>query len=280
MDHDLLIHEFVRYFWSDEHAELPYFFSHGRSLGMTAGHPLALVHLTMHGNIMRTNSLALMPFILKTTDGQLQFDKKPDHDMFDAMMRGMSLLPLAFETLFSALSINAWTTFEATATDLWIAAVNARPTKLGGNVAGSKDRGPAGIEPGKSVPFDQLMRRGFDISKHVGDILADRFTFTNFSELKRAYDAAFGKGSSISNIVNDPKLHLASQIRHVLVHRGGIVDDDFLRKTSGRQEIASARIGQTIPLDGKLVAMLVDDTARLSVKLFEEVFYWLRDNSD
>lgn len=62
--------------------------------------------------------------------------------------------------------------------------------------------------------------------------------------MRKAYDAAFPKLAVIKDIFSDRNLARLEAMRHVIVHRGGIVDREFLAKTGG-----TIAVGTPLPID-------------------------------
>ena len=66
-------------------------------------------------------------------------------------------IAIQIESLCGSLIIESWTLFESLCEDLWEAAVNVRPSRLG-VLSGGKT----------SVSFDDLQRNGFDVRGKMG----------------------------------------------------------------------------------------------------------------
>ncbi len=268
---DLKMPEVFMYFigtaYLKYHAELSRF--NGQ---LSSGHPLVSVGKALARNMDRTAALAWLPFSLTGPEqgpGRGMSSDSLDRYLAVENVRG------GLETLLAAISINAWTTYESLATDLWIAAVNSRPSKLGHRIAK-----PTADGAGKSILFDEIAIHRFDVRDHVGDILATKYNFNKLDELKGAYSRAFGKDSSTARLLFDQKLRMASQVRHVLVHRGGIADQEFIDNTKGIPEMPPVARDAEIPLDGTMAAILVDGTTRLAIELLRAVHGWLSANPD
>jgi hypothetical protein len=157
--------------------------------------------------------------------------------------------------LQSAQLVGLWTAFEALATDLWVAMVNARPESLGKNafLAPKRGRGDAREtseegssrekghkKPRPSIPFDALGKRDFDLSHSLGDYISstDKFNFNRLSGMRAAYTAAFkADGKDLfKNVFCDPSdygMRALELVRNVIVHRAGVVDAWFVKQAAG-----------------------------------------------
>jgi len=90
----------------------------------------------------------------------------------------------------------------------------------------------------------------------MGTILKPKFDLTSLGNIRKAYDAAFGKSQEVEEVFASNDIRLLEASRHVIVHRAGIADDDFM-KTPGSSEIGAAQ-GQPLPLTGVLVSRMIN----------------------
>ncbi len=168
---------------------------------------------------------------------------------------------------FSSLVIHGWIVFETLSEDLWESALNAHPTTL------------AALGGKTTISFDDLLKNGFDVGKKMGTILKDKkkdVSFRALADIQDAYSVAFSKqGSAIVDILKRPRLRCAAAVRNLLVHKRGIVDQEFLKQTAGIPDLPAVTIGDNFPLSGKISAQLVDSCRHSAIALVLAVHAWI-----
>jgi hypothetical protein len=160
----------------------------------------------------------------------------------------------------------AWTAFECVATDTWVTALNAVPMTYYQGVlkAAGAGESPQGLT-GKQISVGLLAKYSFDLRGHLGTLLKPKFDLTSLSNIRDAYYAAFGKVQPLADLFEDEDLNLLEACRHVIVHRGGIADAEFVSRTR-RMNIAVEE-GAPLPLDGRLVSKLANASTAAGCKL-------------
>lgn len=157
--------------------------------------------------------------------------------------------------LLAAISAG-WTAFEVLTTDLWVTALNAQPIPLGQRAFELLPVGEAqeGLS-GKQIAVGLLAKYSFDLRSKLGDVLKPKFNFTSVSGIQKAYASAFGKSQDLDSILGQRDLVTLEAMRHLIVHRSAIVDEEFRRRTR-----APTPVGELLPLDGTTVYRLVNST--------------------
>jgi len=135
----------------------------------------------------------------------------------------------------------SWTAFEAMAGDLWEAAVNCKPREL------SKLSGRKQSAESKMIAIDYIHKYDFDLSKHMGTILSNKYQFDRLQGIREAYKDAFG--ADIEAVINDRALDAISIIRNNLVHNGGVIDEKYRRRGADLPAEALGDVGSMINLD-------------------------------
>jgi hypothetical protein len=69
----------------------------------------------------------------------------------------------------------------------------------------------------------------FDLRGCLGSVLKSKFDFTSFDGIAEAYLKAFGECKELQELGKD--LKRLEQVRHLIVHRGGLVDEKFVYLT-------------------------------------------------
>ncbi len=174
------------------------------------------------------------------------------------------------ETVLSSQILNAWTAVESLMKDLWETALNHGPEEWATKVmkSGSLKRLK---EQEKAVSYSYLQEHRFDLRRKMGTILKTKLKFETVQEVVDAYGLVFGADVDIS-YTRDAILHVQTleATRHLLAHRGGIVDVKF----KGRMKTLLDRdlvIGKPLTINGDLAGMLTSAGVTFSMALVDLV---------
>jgi hypothetical protein len=146
------------------------------------------------------------------------------------------------------LSISAfWTAFECLTKDAWIYLVNSRPKDVVSRVlhAVVSEGEPDGISE-KQISLRLLAKYEFDLRGSLGSVLVEKFDFTSVAGIRKAYAALFGKPAELEEIFTNESLTRLEAVRHVIVHRAGIADDEYIK----RLRIPLSK-GEMVPIDAE-----------------------------
>lgn len=194
------------------------------------------------------------------------------------------------EAILRGMVTATWTAFEVMASDLWEAALNAKPAGL----AELKGKVPVTMNTQKKrftafatsseevndfsklVRLDYLQSHGYDLSGRMGTILRERYNFQILEGIRTAYVQAFDDShSAIRDAILDPCLTALAATRNVLVHRAGTADRAFMQEYARCANLQSAfptvELGATITLTGLTVHGLIQPVLMQSVRLIEEI---------
>lgn len=110
------------------------------------------------------------------------------------------------------------------------------------------------IKKDKKIKFtiQEIAEHKFKLRHIVGNLILAKDTSISFQDLQstlRTFDDYFGKKIKIDNETKKNTIFY-QQCRHILVHRNGIVDGDFLRKV-GENNIKKYKLDDKIELDEK-----------------------------
>jgi hypothetical protein len=174
--------------------------------------------------------------------------------------------------------IATWTAFESTAEDLWETALNLKP-KILARLAGRKASRAHGTDDPKRIRLDSVYKYDFDIAKRMGTIFLEenRYAFDRLSGIREAYKDAFSiDGDEIMKIVDDKALDAISLVRNNLVHNGGVVDEQIVRRSSDLPpSLRALSVGEQILLDGEIVGSLIKPSILKGHDLIVAVDSWL-----
>jgi hypothetical protein len=140
----------------------------------------------------------------------------------DGYMSGALSRPWLF-----AITVYIWTAFESLASDLWANSLNLATTlaqKVLTTV--SNDTDGSGLSR-RHIDVGLAAKYGFDLRGCLGSVLRSKFDFTSFDGIAAAYEHAFGPSQNLQDLADS--LKRLEQIRHLIVHRGGITDEKFLK---------------------------------------------------
>jgi hypothetical protein len=164
-----------------------------------------------------------------------------------------------------------WTAFEAMAEDLWEAALNTKPHGLA-ELKGKKQ----GTKEDRFVKLTLLQKYRYDLSHSMGTVLKGRYSFDNLVEIRKAYEEAFPPAAqAIHTAINDRALDVISLVRNVLVHSGGIIDEEYLCRAAHLPPEATGPLGSPIRLNGELVAKIAGPVLKIGPDLINAVDEWI-----
>jgi hypothetical protein len=200
-----------------------------------------------------------------------------------------------FRATLASMLTGAWTAFEVLASDLWEAALNAHPRTLC-ELSGKKDRisrkaGAIGREKEEEKTDEhyegmsearllqnvkRITRGTFNAGELMGTILKEKFPFHKLAGIRKAYTAAFSsRFEKIDEILADKSLDKLNLVRNLFLHKGGIIEEKFVR---GAKEIGWSYVGQfeeNLPLDGQLVSDLIRPVFDRAIQLVVAVDQWI-----
>ncbi|MBX3134058.1 MAG: hypothetical protein KF689_11825 [Gemmatimonadaceae bacterium] len=146
--------------------------------------------------------------------------------------RSGTLVKLARELLAQG-AVGLWGCFESLAKDVARSVVNESPSLaravLDDPVASKHFEFPR-------MSYDDLAKSSFDFSGKVGDVLFGSRDFSDLRRLKAALHALFPDRPELREALGRPELWRLCQDRHLIVHRRGLIDEQYLINTG--QELA------------------------------------------
>jgi len=119
--------------------------------------------------------------------------------------------------------------------------------------------------------------------KHAECFSADvrkgrQYTFRRLEAMCESFRRAFYDDVKINAVVGSKEIKALAVLRHLLVHKGGIVDQKFLNQCSEKPvvtEFSEFGIGQEIKINGEIVRSLVDPCIRHGYELIQLVDDWM-----
>jgi hypothetical protein len=172
----------------------------------------------------------------------------------------------SIEIFGGSLLIQAWTVFESLSEDLWESALNFHPGTL------------AALSEKSRISFNDLQANSFDLRGKMGTILKESSVvgFRSLSAIQASYQLAFSRqGKSIQDVLSDPGLRYAAAVRNLLIHKGGVVDAEFIEQTAGIANVPATAIGDKFPLTGAICEELADSCRTCAQWLVNAVHAWI-----
>lgn len=145
---------------------------------------------------------------------------------------------LASRELIHQGTLGVWTAFEVYLKAVAKTVVNQNPHR--GLLLLSSEKTKA-IFGTKGISANVLAEHAFDLTKTLGDAIFSSIKMDSMAATRAVYDVLFPMEEEISKSLNDSRLWLLNQRRHLLAHRRGIVDRQYLSNT-----------GDSLPLGSRL----------------------------
>ncbi len=156
-----------------------------------------------------------------------------------------------------------WSAVEVLARDCFIYLLNRHPALAERLLSEQANRKRFSVE---RIDWQTLASYGYDLSQNLGAFLISKADLTNVPAIRDAYGALFPAASDLGKKLGDRRLWALCQKRNLIVHRRGIVDQQYLTST-----------GDTLPIGGDLwvspheVEDLLDAALQIGTELIKEV---------
>lgn len=186
--------------------------------------------------------------------------------------------PDAVQALMASMLTGLWTAFESLAQDTWVTAVNEQAVPLARRIL---DPRLQKAEQPKSISWNVFASSGFNLEHSMGTILLRerKVDFQSFGLIRDAYKVAFDGELEPIFDTHGGELFRLETVRNLFVHKGGIVDDKFIKRMGEtRSEIREMK-GQPLSVSGEYVAMMADVVAGAGTDLVLAVDKWLEENA-
>jgi hypothetical protein len=192
-----------------------------------------------------------------------------------------------FDAVFSTAIINVWAAFESLSGDLWELAVNEHPLGLS-ELSGKKNRmfkgktfedtlynGRQEDTDKKFVQLSLLQKYGFNCSKKMGSLLRHNRRFDSLSGIRESYALAFSRDyEKLDECLSETVLDVVNMFRNVLVHRGGVMDEVFVKKSKAFK-LEMGKIGGDVVLNGRITKSFLLGMINVSGNLVLRVEDWI-----
>jgi hypothetical protein len=146
-----------------------------------------------------------------------------------------------FENIGRNAIVNTWTLFEAYSKEIWINSFNGNPNYINSAIINTKNNSNSPILD-KNIPLNLLSKYGFDVSNHLGEILAVKYDFTACNGIKKSFKDLFSLSNAEIEFMDNESLNQMEIIRHILVHNSGVIDNKYLSRSKRNNEEAGIQI--------------------------------------
>ncbi len=133
-------------------------------------------------------------------------------------------------------AVLVWSAFEVLASDLFVRLVNKCPALAGKLLKGDKTKSLYQVkELGSS-----LEDYNYDLSSHMGEALLEQRKLDSLLTIKAVYETILDSNDDVRSCLNDVGLWKLYKARNVIVHRAGIVDEQFKKDTGSALAVGSS----------------------------------------
>ena len=170
-------------------------------------------------------------------------------------------LTSATKELIQQGTILLWSAFEVLFRDVFEVHLNLNPSRAKVLAQHTLTRRRFEVE---RFSLDTLAKYGFDLSDRVGTELVSQQDFGDLPMTKTVFSVIFPGAGDLLERLNDPDLWLLYQRRHLIVHRRGIVDHNYLDNTSDTAALGTPLLLTPKDFEGHFHGVLVAGEALLS----------------
>lgn len=154
--------------------------------------------------------------------------------------------------------VMVWGAFEILANDLLRSIINERPSLIDAFAEVKQFRDVITSR----VLLEALRSQDYNLSKSMGDVFCEQVKLDSLEKIREAVKVAFSD-PNVDKLLRDDRLWLIAQQRHLIVHRRGKVDAQFLAKTPG-----DAKLGDHIIFTNDYVTESIELVRDIGTKLY------------
>jgi hypothetical protein len=199
----------------------------------------------------------------KDPDTQSQVNKEWSNILIDGLQDRQ--METASKELLRQAVVMIWGAFEVLCRDVFVGLLNNNPTEVQKLTADSDTKK---IFQAKGIGLEELSEYDFDVSKNLGNVFVNAYDFSSLGAIKQTFKVLFFSNKELQDQLNDHRLWILHQRRHLIVHRRAVVDKQYLNKTGEKMKIgeqltpAPVEIREYIKLVCESVLALVKATAK------------------
>lgn len=148
--------------------------------------------------------------------------------------------------------VNSWTLFETFIKEIWINTLNAYPKLLGTKIINSK--GDIENNGSKMISLNLLSKYDYDISSHLGEVLANKYDFTSVEGIKKSFKDLLNLSDEEIDFFSSTKINQLEICRHIIVHNAAVIDSKYIIRSKRENE----EMGQRLLLDIDEVSEMIN----------------------
>jgi hypothetical protein len=145
-------------------------------------------------------------------------------------------LELAAHELIHQGLLLIWSAFQVFCRDAFETLLNRDPVKVRILITHPTTRKRFEAE---RLPLDTLAQYGFDLSARLGTVLVSQQNFSDLRTIKAVFVVLFPGDTALTQALAQRDLWTLYQRRHLIVHRRGVIDQDYLDATGETLEIGT-----------------------------------------
>jgi hypothetical protein len=156
-----------------------------------------------------------------------------------------------------------WSAFEVLARDLFVCLLNEKPALSNQLLATPFNRKRFSAE---RIDWSTLAGYDFDLSSRIGSYLISKADLTNIASIREIYSALFPDAVDLQKKLADRRLWMLHQKRNTIVHKRGVVDQQYLSSTGDNRAI-----GSILVVEPKEIELLLDAVLGVGTELTRQV---------
>lgn len=160
-------------------------------------------------------------------------------------------------------AVLTWSAFEVLARDLFVFLLNRKPALSNQLLATSSNRKRFSAD---RIDWSVLASYNFDLSARLGSYLISKADLTNMAAIREIYGALFPDAGNLQKALSEQRLWMLHQKRNLIVHKRGVVDQQYMASTGDNRSI-----GSTLTVTPKEVEDLIDAVIAAGTELIEHV---------
>lgn len=168
---------------------------------------------------------------------------------------------VASKRLLEQSLVSIWSTIEVLFRDTVEMYLNENPDRVGQLLKSEDAKRILGST--RKFTIEELAYYDFNISKQLGTFLIENIDFSKLANIRSCVPPIFEPCSDLIQQLCQKDLWLLNQRRHLFVHRAGIVDKEYIGKTSD-----TVTIGEPLTISPDMVTGHISTAVNLTNTLF------------
>lgn len=174
-------------------------------------------------------------------------------------LRSADVVRSSEELLLQSL-VGVWSAFEVFASSFATNALNERPEWVGRALRSEVGKR---LFPKSGVPIEALERFGYNVASSMGSVLLDGKRLDSLSSLADLI-CVLVEDDYVQRLFKHADLRLLNQRRHLVVHKRGVIDNEYLKNTADR-----GAVGQRLALNSVYLERHVETVCKTAVAILD-----------